>query len=219
LAWPLLRYLLLTSDGALRSLAGASVGAGALSAHGQALAVTDALQAVDLHLALDVLGDVAATVTFDGEVLVDVGTQFVDVSFAEVLHARGLVDSRRGADLLRGRWSDTKDVRECDHRPLFAGDVDSGNTGHVLPLLALTLLVTRVLADHAHVTGPTNDLALLAHGLDAGADLHVFSFSNETETELFVPVGDASTGHVVGRDLDLDLVAGKDTDAVHAHLS
>jgi len=45
------------------------------------------------------------------------------------------------------------------------------------------------------------------------------SFSNETERELFVPVGDASTGHVIGRDLHLDLVAGKNSDAVHAHLS
>src|SRR5487761_1969726 len=37
-------------------------------------------------------------------------------------------------------------------------------------------------------------------------------------TELLVAVGDASTGHVVGRDLDLDLVPGQDADAVHAHL-
>jgi len=44
-------------------------------------------------------------------------------------------------------------------------------------LLALALLVTRVLADHADVTGPTDDLALLAHGFDAGANLHDSSFS------------------------------------------
>jgi hypothetical protein len=83
--------------------------------------------------------------------------------------------------------------------------------------LALTLLVARVLTDHTDVTGPADHLALLTNGLDARADLHYRTFS--FEPELFVAVGDASTGHVVGRDLYLDLVAGQDADAVHAHLA
>ena len=37
--------------------------------------------------------------------------------------------------------------------------------------------------------------------------------------ELAVAISDAAASHVVGRDLYLDLVAGKDTDAVHAHFS
>jgi hypothetical protein len=77
--------------------------------------------------------------------------------------------------------------------------------------------VTRLLADHADVTGPSNDLALLTHWLDAGANFHVVSFSNCLERELFVAVGDAAASHVVGRNLNLDLVAGQNTDAVHAH--
>ena len=79
--------------------------------------------------------------------------------------------------------------------------------------------MTRVLADHADVTGPANDFALLTHGLDAGANLHVVSFSNFLERELFVAVGDATASHVVGRDLNLDLVTRQDTNAVHAHLA
>ena len=37
---------------------------------------------------------------------------------------------------------------------------------------ALTLLVTRVLADHHDATVPANHLALVAHLLDARLDLH-----------------------------------------------
>src|SRR5664280_48916 len=174
---PLLRYLLLASDGALGSFARTRVGAGALSANGKSLAMTDPLQTVDLHLAFDVLGDVAPKVTFDGDVLVDVGAQLVDVGLGEVLHPHRLVNTGRRADLLGNRSTNSENVRKGDHRSLLAWDVYSGNTGHVLPLLALALLVTRVLTDHADVTGPANDFALLTHGLDAGANLHVFSFS------------------------------------------
>jgi hypothetical protein len=41
-----------------------------------------------------------------------------------------------------------------------------------VPLSALPLLVARVLADHHDATVPADDLALLAHLLDAGSDLH-----------------------------------------------
>ena len=60
-AWalPLLTNLLLASDGALGTLASTSVGLGALSPNGQALAVADALVATDFHLSLDVLADLA----------------------------------------------------------------------------------------------------------------------------------------------------------------
>ena len=44
-------------------------------------------------------------------------------------------------------------------------------------------------------------------------------FLERKERELSVAISDAAAGHVVGRDLYLDLVAGKNTDAVHAHLS
>src|SRR3954463_13984001 len=38
--------------------------------------------------------------------------------------------------------------------------------------LPLPLLVTRVLTDHQHGAVASDDLALLAHGLDRGSDLH-----------------------------------------------
>src|SRR5688500_584423 len=56
-----------------------------------------------------------------------------------------------------------------------------------------------------------DDLALLAHRLDAGTNLHVETFS------LLVAVDDATSGEVVGGELDLDPVAGEDADAIHPH--
>lgn len=76
--------------------------------------------------------------------------------------------------------------------------------------------MTRVLANHADVTRTTNDLALLTHCLNACANLHAVSFST-LEPELFVAVGDAATSHVVRRDLDLDLVARENSNAILAH--
>ena len=76
--------------------------------------------------------------------------------------------------------------------------------------------MTRVFADHAHVTGTANDLALLTHGFDACANLHDFSLDLSNQS-LFVAVGDASTSHVVGRDLDLHLVTREDSNAVLPH--
>src|SRR3954471_6046197 len=68
----LLAGLLLAGDGLARALAGARVGAGALTVDGQSAAVTQALVAADLHLPADVGGHLAAQVTLDAEVLVDV---------------------------------------------------------------------------------------------------------------------------------------------------
>src|SRR3712207_8168486 len=52
--------------------------------HGQAAAVTQTLVAADLHLAADVGGHLAAQVTLDAEVLVDVVAQPQQVLVAEV---------------------------------------------------------------------------------------------------------------------------------------
>jgi hypothetical protein len=67
--------LLLAGDGALRALAGASVGLGALSVDGQAATVTDALVAADLDLAADVGSDLAAEVTLNLVVALDVSRE------------------------------------------------------------------------------------------------------------------------------------------------
>ncbi|MEY4102561.1 MAG: hypothetical protein RIR88_695 [Actinomycetota bacterium] len=97
--------------------------------------------------------------------------------------------------------------------------------------LALALLVTRVIADDHHVSVAADDLALVTDLLDAGVDLHCFSFfavfvpvsSREpavtSQQFLFVAVDDAATGEVVWAQLYDDLVLREDADVVLAHLA
>jgi hypothetical protein len=67
--------LLLAGDGALRTLAGTRVGLGALSVHGKATAVPQALVATDLDLAADVRSDLTAEVTLELVVALEVVAQ------------------------------------------------------------------------------------------------------------------------------------------------
>src|SRR5262245_2062339 len=81
------------------------------------------------------------------------------------------------------------------------------------PRLALALLVPLACgADDHHAPVVADDLALLAHRLDAGTNLHRCG-----DLALLVAVDDATSGEVVGGELDLDPVAGEDADAVHPH--
>src|SRR4051794_30864912 len=127
----LLAGLLLAGDGLARALARARIGAGALSVDGQPAAVTQPLVATDLHLAADVGGHLAAQVTLDAEVLVDVVAQLQQVLVAEVLDAQVRADARRGQGLLGVSLADSVDVGERDLHPLLAGQVDAGQSCHV----------------------------------------------------------------------------------------
>ena len=94
-------------------------------------------------------------------------------------------------------------------------------------LLALTLLMAQVVADHHDATVATNDLALVADLLDAGVDLHVMPLRvvrlevvrARRTAGLLVAVDDAPAGQVVRRELDDDAVLGEDADVVLPHLS
>src|SRR4051794_21653313 len=127
----LLAGLLLAGDGLARALARARIGAGALSVDGQPAAVTQPLVAADLHLAADVGGHLAAQVTLDAEVLVDVVAQLQQVLVAEVLDPQVRADARRGQGLLGVSLADPVDVGERDLHPLLAGKVDAGQSCHV----------------------------------------------------------------------------------------
>ena len=92
--------------------------------------MTKTLVAADLHLALDVLLDVAAQVTFDLQVGIDVRADAVDLFIGEVAHARVGVEIEVRDDLLRGRLPDPEDVGEADLQPLLAWNVDASYTCH-----------------------------------------------------------------------------------------
>src|SRR5438067_4207961 len=80
----LLAGLLLPGHGLLRALAGPGVGPGALPPHGEAAPVAQAGVAADLHLPLDVLGDLPAQVTLVREVAVEPRQLARDVFLGEV---------------------------------------------------------------------------------------------------------------------------------------
>src|SRR5439155_7321017 len=163
---------LLPGNGLAGTLAGTGVGPGALAVHRQPTTVAQSLVAADLDLALDVGGDLAAEVTLDLQVLVDVRADTSDLFVGEIAHPglHGKVD--RLADVLRGRAADAVDIGERDAEVLLARDVDTGNSGHGGPLLALTLLVAGVRADDPDAPVATDHLALLAHLLDTRSYLH-----------------------------------------------
>src|SRR5688500_3955582 len=104
----LLARLLLAGDRALRTLAGAGVGPGALTAHGQALAVPDALVAADLNLAADIRLDLAAQVPFNLEVGLDVVAQLHDLFIGQVTSPLVGVDAGGGQKLDGSGATDAK---------------------------------------------------------------------------------------------------------------
>ncbi len=79
-------------------------------------------------------------------------------------------------------------------------------------------------ANNHHTAMAADDFALLTDGFDAGTDFHralqekvwmcVFTISR-----LLVSVGDPTSGEVVRGKFNLDFVARKDPDVMHAHLS
>src|SRR5262249_34595295 len=108
----LLTCLLLPRNGLLRALAGAGVGLGALAVHGQAAAVPDALVAPDLDLAADVGRHLAAQITLDLVVALDVVAQLHDVVVGEVAGAQVSAEARRLECLLGAGASHAVDVGE-----------------------------------------------------------------------------------------------------------
>src|SRR6266496_1364680 len=87
----------------------------------------------DLHQALDVHAHFAAKVTLDLEATVDHLAQAVDLLLGEVADPCRFGDIGRRDDLARGGRPDAVDIGERHDGPLLAGDVDAGDTCHVLP--------------------------------------------------------------------------------------
>ena len=92
--------------------------------------MTKAAIAADLHEALDVLADLAAKVTLDLQVPVDVLAKPDDLFFGEVADARVRADTGLAQNLLAGRETDAVDVGQADLDALLAREVDTCDTGH-----------------------------------------------------------------------------------------
>jgi hypothetical protein len=110
----------------------------------------------DLGEPLDRLLPVAAQVTLDLEIRIDVVAELRDLFVRQVLDLRVRVEAELRGDLARGRLADPVDVRQPDLEPLLVP----------LSSLSLPLLVTRIAADDHGRAVPLDHAAAFAHGLD-----------------------------------------------------
>src|SRR4029453_11985535 len=97
---------------------------------GETPAVADAGVAADLHLAADVRGDLAAKVTFNLEIGLDVVAELDQLLVREVLGALVQVNRGRGQGLNGTGATDPVNVGKRDLHPLFAGQIDADESCH-----------------------------------------------------------------------------------------
>jgi hypothetical protein len=72
----------------------------ALTTNGKTLAMTNALETSDFDLALDVLLNIAAKVTFNGDVRIDPGADAIDFILGEIANASAFIESSGYTDFL-----------------------------------------------------------------------------------------------------------------------
>src|SRR6266576_1782203 len=124
------RRLLAAAHRLGRALAGACVGAGALSVDGKPTAMTDASVGADLTKALDRLRAVATQVTFHLKVLVDVLAELRDLLVSQILDLCVGIQVQCAGDLARRRLPDAVDVRQPDLEPLLVRKIYACNSCH-----------------------------------------------------------------------------------------
>ena len=150
---------------------------GTLTVDREALAVTEAAVAANLHQAGNILTHLAAKIALGGVMSVNKVTNLSDFFLCEVLDAGIYIDTSLVANLGCTSLTNAVKIGESDLNTLIAWQVDAVNTGQLgAPSLALTLLVARVLANHVNLTVATDDFALVAHLLYRRTYLHVSSF-------------------------------------------
>ena len=105
---------------------------GALAADREALAVTKAAVAADVHKALDVLVALTAEVALNHDlVLIDIIADGVNLILGEVLNARIHVNVALDANLRRSGAADAVNVGQTDLNALLTREVDTINTGQL----------------------------------------------------------------------------------------
>src|SRR5438067_13144978 len=112
-----------------RPLARAGVGARALAAHRQSLAMARAAVRVEIDQPLDRHLHLAAQVTFDGE-LGDVLADLLELAVVQILDLARALHAGGSENRLRARAADAIDRGECDLGVLVVGDVDPCDACH-----------------------------------------------------------------------------------------
>lgn len=109
-----LPLFLLAGNRLRRALPGAGVRMGPLPSDRKASAVPQPAVAPEVHHPLDIHLNFAAQVTFHDVVAVDLISQGEKLGVGKILHALGLLDSGRVANLLRRSGSDSVYPGQCD---------------------------------------------------------------------------------------------------------
>ena len=85
----------------------------------------------DFHLALDVLGYVAAQVALDREVAIDELANLHYLGIRQITNLGVRADLELGEQILRRSEANPKNVGQADLDPLVAGEVCSGDSCHL----------------------------------------------------------------------------------------
>jgi hypothetical protein len=134
--------------------------------------MTEAAVRSEIHQTLDVLLHLAASVAFDLDAAVDRIANRLHVCFRKLIHLSVGRDFGNFAQLAGRRVADSVDVRESVNDGLTAGEIDTSNARHDDSFSALTLLVARVIANHAQDSAALHDFALVADLLHTRSHLH-----------------------------------------------
>src|ERR1043165_2668188 len=126
------QLFLLAGDRLGRTLARARIGVGALAAHRQAAAMTQAAIAAEIHQTLDVDAGLATKIALDQIVAVDHFADLQNFLVAELADATLRGNLHLLDDLGRVLLADAMDVLERDQDALVGRDIHTGNTGHRL---------------------------------------------------------------------------------------
>src|SRR6476620_1565274 len=121
-----------------RTLAGAGVGAGALAAHGQTTAMTEAAVAADVHEALDVHRGFTTQITLNGE-QADLLANLFEFGVRQILDLFCIGDVACLANLASTGATDAKNCSQADFGVLLRRNVDTSDTSHVRPLNLLKI--------------------------------------------------------------------------------
>src|SRR3984957_763104 len=124
------RSLLLAGDGLRLALAGAGVGVGALAAHRQLLAMTQAAIGAQIHQPLDVDRDFAAKVAFDHIVTVDCLANLQNFGIGQLRDTPLRWDMHLLDNLFSLLWPDAVDILKRDDHALVGGDINACNASH-----------------------------------------------------------------------------------------
>jgi len=205
--------LLFAGDGLPLALAGAGVRVRALTTDRETLTVADATVTADVHQALDVETDVLAKVAFHRFFGGDYLANTANFVFREVANLGTVFNLCPVENAMGLGAANPIDVGQSDFNALLDRQIDSSDTCHAVSL-ALTLLVLGVLfADNSDDAFTPDYLAVLAQLLNRGPYFHGLPLGCLLES-----VDDATTGQIVGGNLDQYPVTRQNANEVLSHL-